>query len=271
MLQAMSDSPSRPARRRAALPPRSAIAFRWFSRYVTGYLARHFHAVRLAGRPPVVAADRPLVIYLNHPSWWDPLVCVALAGALFGDRVHYAPIDSGALGQYGILRRLGFFGVEAGTPRGAASFLGTAHSILKIPGAILWLTPEGRFTDPRQRPVRIQPGLAHLARRLSHGTILPLALEHPFWDERTPEALALFGTPLEIEAKSALTVAQWQARLERELTDAQDQLARVAMRRDAEGLSTLIGGRAGVGGVYDLWRRFRSRLRGERFSPEHSR
>ena len=62
---------------------------------------------------------------------------------------------------------------------------------------MLWITAEGSFTDARTRPVRLRPGLAHLARRVPGATIVPLALEYPFWDERTPEALCRFGTPME--------------------------------------------------------------------------
>ena len=35
--------------------------------------------------------------------------------------------------------------------------------------------------------------------------------------------------------------------------------------------TVLLSGRAGVGGPYDWWRRFRSWLRGERFDPSHDR
>jgi hypothetical protein len=41
------------------------------------------------------------------------------------------------------------------------------------------------------------------------------------------------------------------------------------MERDAAQFEVLVGGRAGVGGVYDLWRRLRARLRGEAFRSEH--
>ena len=37
----------------------------------------------------------------------------------------------------------------------------------------------------------------------------------------------------------------------------------------ARQFTTLIGGTAGVGGVYDRWRRLRARIRGEVFHPEH--
>jgi hypothetical protein len=42
------------------------------------------------------------------------------------------------------------------------------------------------------------------------------------------------------------------------------------MSRDPQRFEVLHGGQAGVGGLYDLWRRLRARLRGERFQAAHA-
>jgi 1-acyl-sn-glycerol-3-phosphate acyltransferase len=252
-----------------ALPRRSAALYRWFTWWVRGYLARHFHAVRLArGTRPQVEPDTPLVVVLNHPSWWDPLVGSVLAG-LFPGHTHYAPIDAAALARYGLFARLGFYGVEAGTLAGAADFLQTTTAILSRPRTAVWLTAQGRFADPRERPADLRAGIGHLARRLPHGLIVPLALEYPFWNERLPEALARFGEPLSVESGSGWTARQWTAEVEDRLAATQDELATAARARDPGGFDTLVSGRAGVGGVYDRWRRLRACARGERFRPEH--
>ena len=62
---------------------------------------------------------------------------------------------------------------------------------------------------------------------------------------------------------------EWQEELERALTEAQDALAAEAVRRDPAAFETLVGGAAGVGGVYDFWRSLWAKLRGERFHSEH--
>ena len=59
----------------------------------------------------------------NHPSWWDPLVGLALTEFMHERRIHYCPIDVNGLTQYPFLERLGFFGVEVGTTRGSLAFL----------------------------------------------------------------------------------------------------------------------------------------------------
>ncbi len=95
------------------------------------YLRRHFHSVRLlANSAPRVCEGLPLAIYLNHSSWWDPLVCLFAARRFFPTRASYGPIDGAALERYRFFRRLGLFGVENGTPAGARQFLETASAIL---------------------------------------------------------------------------------------------------------------------------------------------
>ena len=74
-------------------------------------------------------------------------------------------MDAVALKHYGLLRKLGLFAVESGTPRGAAQFLRAAGKILSTPNSVLWVTPEGRFTDMRTRPAVFRPGLAALVAR----------------------------------------------------------------------------------------------------------
>jgi 1-acyl-sn-glycerol-3-phosphate acyltransferase len=250
------------------LPRRWPLLVGLFARYVRRYLARHLHAVRLAPpgwRPP--ADEGPVILVLNHPSWWDPLVCAALTG-LFPGREHYAPIEASALARYRFFEWLGFFGVEPGTVHGALTFLRRGRAVLARPQSVLWVTAQGRFADPRERPPGLQSGVGHLAARLDRGVILPLALEYPFWTERTAEALARFGDPIPLGGRR-LTPAAWTALVEQAVQATQDLLARDACRREPAAFEVLLSGNAGVGGVYDLWRGLRARLRGERFRAEH--
>jgi 1-acyl-sn-glycerol-3-phosphate acyltransferase len=243
-----------------------------FTRYGARYLARHFHAVRLARGPrPEVPPGTPVVVCLSHPSWWDPMICFQLARRLFPGRAHYAPIEAAALDKYRFFSRLGLFGIEPGTARGARRFLTAGAEILARGDTALWVTAGGRFADPRERPVRLRPGLGHLLAHLNHGVVLPLALEYPFWEERLPEALARFGEPVTIgDAETDdLRPAAWTRLLESRLAATQDALAGDALARDPARFEVLVGGGAGVGGVYDLWRRTRARLRGEVFRAEH--
>lgn len=269
-----SNQPNRPAAgaTTADLPRQSEWLLRWFTAYARGYVARHFHAVRLLGAAPAAPPPgMPLVIYLNHPSWWDPLLCLLARAAFFAERRSFTPIEAAMLARYRFFGRLGFFGIEPNSVRGAAQFLRVAATILRAPKAALWLTPQGRFCDARQRPAGFKPGLGHLAARLERAVFLPLALEITYWEERTPEALLHFGRPIEALRQTPCPPAAWTARLEAALEQAQEALAAAAMRRDPAEFRVLLRGAAGVGGGYDLWRRLRAAWRGETFTPEHGR
>jgi 1-acyl-sn-glycerol-3-phosphate acyltransferase len=254
----------------AQLPRRNAWLFRLFRRYCRRYLARNFHAVRLSREG--LLPDRgpgPLLVVMNHPSWWDPLIGLILTELLPSWRTHYAPIDEQGLSQYPFLERLGFFGVELGSTRGSWNFLRRCQTILSQPEATLWITPQGRFADPRERPIRFRQGIGHLVLRVPQVAILPIAVEYPFWNDRFPEALIRCGPAIEASKEPELTAQEWTARLEQGLTETMEHLAREACQREPRAFLTLLGGSAGVGGVYDAWRRFRARLGGKAFVPEH--
>ena len=269
----MTAAATSPRRAHPTVAPKvSRGLLRLFSGYSRWYLRRHFHAVRLATASYALPfTDLPLVIYVNHASWWDPLICLALAREFLPLRTGFAPIDAEMLRRYRFFSKLGFFGVEQETRRGAAQFLRTSTAILQSANTMLWLTPQGRFADVRERPVRFQPGLGHLAMRAPRVVLIPLALEICFWEERTPEVLAQFGEPVLMGRmlQDVMTAEKCTLLFAQKMTVAQEQLADAALRRDPADFQTLLRGRAGVGGGYDVWRSLRARWRGENFSPGH--
>ncbi len=229
-----------------------------------------FHAVRLSRSGPAPNATTPhLVVYCNHPSWWDAAIVAVLIARLFPGRAGYAPIDAAMVAKYGFMPRIGAFAVEQDSARGAACFLAGATAILSDPANLLFVTAQGRFTDARERPVRLAPGLAHLLGRVPEATLVPLAIDYLFWDERKPELLLRFGPPFAARELLALKRDERQARLAARLEVEMDALAREGAAREAAAFTTLLSGRAGVGGVYDLWRRGRATLRGEHFVAAH--
>jgi 1-acyl-sn-glycerol-3-phosphate acyltransferase len=240
--------------------------FGWYLR--CWYVPRRFRALRIshAGLPQV-SAGKSLVIYSNHASWWDPAMYILLGLGLLPERIGYGPMDAAELKRYGLLRRMGVFGIDTRTRRGAAEFLRIGRRILADPRGTLWVTAEGRFTDPRRRPVTLRPGIAHLARHVPDLVFMPLALEYSFWNETRPEALARFGAPMIFVDRR--DPAEINAVLAAALADTMDALAAESMTRDPALFRPLLRGEAGVGGIYDLWRRLRSWASGRRFDAAH--
>ncbi len=222
-------------------PPRPFI-LRFFHWYIQRHLRRHFHAVRLLHGPPDIPAGQPLIVFLNHASWWDPLAGLFLSRCFFPDRELYGPMDESQLHRFPILGKVGLFGIEPGTARGARQLLRAADFIFARPSAALWLTPQGRFADVRERPLALARGLKALAERYPGALLLPIALEYTFWNDRLPELLVHCGSLCPgAEAEPALETAM-------------DQLKAASLQRDPRLFRQLLSGRGGTGGVYDFRR-----------------
>jgi 1-acyl-sn-glycerol-3-phosphate acyltransferase len=254
---------------RSALVPPSPRILAFFRIYLRWYIGRHFHALRLANSSRFPVAPGPLIIYANHASWWDPLTFMVVANHLLPAASHYGPMDAAALQHYGVLRKLGLFAVENGTPRGAAQFLRAAREILATPDSVLWVTPEGQFTDMRTRPAVFRPGLAALVARLGACTLVPLAFEYTFWDERLPEILGSCGQAIQVTDGRSRTAAEWSEHLAAAMTACQDELAALAKLREPEPFATILSGRTGIGGVYEAWKRLFAILSGRTYQGSH--
>ncbi len=250
-------------------PPKiSPLLMRWFLAYAPYFTRKHLHSVRVSGEENLRFAEGlPLAIYMNHPSWWDPMIAAVLARRYFPARQHYAPIDSEALKKYKFFAKLGMFGVENGSFASHRRFLDIGEQLLRRPNSVLWVTAQGRFADPRERPLRLSSGLAHLLARSHTFAVIPAAIEYAFWEERTAEALIRFGKPT--LGSERLTPSAWTNSLTDQLTRTMDQLAADSIARNTSRFTTILSGGAGVGGVYDIWRGVKARLRGQTFHVEH--
>jgi 1-acyl-sn-glycerol-3-phosphate acyltransferase len=256
-------------------PAISMPALRFFRRIVRGYFRRHFHAIRISGAERFSALAHseagPVIVFGNHSSWWDPMVSIYLAERLMDNRRHYAPMDAAALERYPVLKRVGIFGVEMNSARGAVTFLRTSEAILAS-GGVVWITPQGRFVDSRARPLEFKPGLSALTSRVAASTgwctVVPLAIEYPFWDERLPECLLHFGEPLKVD--SPQDSEKLQLELVQSLETAMNTLRFIAMQRDARNFDTLSHGKLGTGGLYGGWQRLKASLTGRPYQAEHT-
>jgi len=249
----------------------SPARFAFFRFMFAGFARKHLRAVRVAewGLPPADDPARPLVVYANHPSWWDGVAFMLYSTELFPGRRMFSPMEAGALVRYGFMRRLGVFGVERQSARGAVAFLRTAKQVLATPDTMLWMNAPGRFMDVRERPVVIALGLAKLPELAPEARFLPMALEYPFWAERAPEMLCAFGTPLDGAALAAMPREERSRALAAALEATMDRLAEDAIARDPGRFRDILAGKEGMGGVYERWRHLQAVLRGRSFDPRH--
>jgi len=109
---------------------------------------------------------------------------------------------------------------------------------------------------------------ARVAASCGECTLLPLAIEYPFWDERLPETLLAFAEPVRVVAgEDAESV---QARAVAALEGAMQEMARRAIARRPDGFEVLAQGSLGAGGFYALCKRAKAWLTRRPYVPEHT-
>jgi 1-acyl-sn-glycerol-3-phosphate acyltransferase len=173
--------------------------------------------------------DGPLVLYANHPGFWDPIVCGLVSQAIFPQHHIYAPIDEAALKTHWYFNGLGFFGVEKDSVAGLRDFRGIGSAILSsVTKPCLIVTPEGRFTTPEERPIQFKRGLAYLLSTLEGRgfTAIPLALDYRKANDSRTVVWAYLGEPLIVKKKICRKTLQ--SELETRLEKSLDENARRA-------------------------------------------
>ena len=250
-----------------AQPPSAAVG-RLLDIYVSRYLHRHFHRVRLQGALPVadLPCDRPLLVLMTHFSWWDVLVGYWLARRVLGIE-SYAPMDEAQLRRYRILTRLGIYSIDRHSIAGLRAFHHYTAELLR-PGRAVWLTPQGAIAPSRRRPLGFLPGVGHLVRRVAPVTVLPVAVVYEFLEEPRPEVFIRVGLPRLVEraAEPAAAIARG---LEGDLTRELDALQDALDRRALGPFAVCLEGRTGVSRVYDPVRRVRAWWTGRPDPPRH--
>ena len=109
--------------------PYSPRFVRFFAKYVRRMMRKDFGALRLERESAGALEDltterRPLLLCLNHASWWDPLVAMTLGVRFLEARDHRAPMDAAQLERFGFMRRLGMFPIEPDDPESLSGMVG---------------------------------------------------------------------------------------------------------------------------------------------------
>jgi 1-acyl-sn-glycerol-3-phosphate acyltransferase len=256
----------------ARFSPKFFGFFAWYTRRLFG---KKFSATLIERGSRAVLEhaaqhDGPVLIYANHPGWWDPLVAVLLTNELMNGRPMLAAMDRSELQRFNFMRRLGLFGIDPDDAASLQPMVGyLARSFQTEPRQTFWVTPQGHFKDVRD-DLKLRPGAATTAARLSerwpphepHGLrVVALAIEYTFWNEREPMCLL---RAREIEPPNdARSTTAWQRAMTASLRDGMERLAELAIARDPAPFEPIVGGDATkVNPVYDVWLRLRGKSGG---------
>ena len=223
-----------------------------------------FHTVRMAHGSRAVlerlaGGDRPALVVLNHASWWDPILALMLWLEFFPARSPYGPIDRDELKRFGILKKVGLFGIDPDDPASMAAMRGYLVELAARDRRLaLVVTPQGHFADVRDEIIA-RPGAAAMAAMLAPDRAVSVAVEYGFWVDQKPE---IFLRAVEIDASAASTLG-WHRRITDAMRTNQEALAPLVRARDAdafEPLSSLFAPKVtGTNPIYDLWLRLTGR------------
>ena len=182
----------------------------------------------------------------------------------------FAPIATSMLKRYSFFKYLGFFGVQQQTAIGARQFLRTMRAILASVSSVVWITPQGRFMDVRDRSFRLQSGLGALAAPSGNTTFLPLAIEyHVLERTATGDSDVVWRANHSRTTQALGSAEEWTKRFSDALEETQDELAARSCRRDPSEWVVLDRGKSGVNLIYDSWLWLRARISGQKFVREH--
>jgi len=171
------------------IAPRKGGLFGWLlARYVDWRLRRDFRGVWVRGELP--QSPEGLIIYGNHPSWWDGFAMYHLC--TISSRDGYCLMEEQHLRRYRFLARLGAFSIRRGDARSAVESLGKARTLLSQKTAAVVLFPQGILTPHAAPPLRLERGIELLARR-SKATCVPVGLRYAFFEHERPDLLIEVG------------------------------------------------------------------------------
>ncbi|GAB4514855.1 MAG: lysophospholipid acyltransferase family protein [Phycisphaerales bacterium] len=245
------------------LPARTNThVLRWFRWYIRRMVRKSFNSVRVSkdsadALEVLRTSASPLVVAMNHQSWWDPLVGLLISGELCPDRPGLAPMDREMLERFAILRRVAVFGLDPDDPASLDAMRTYVGDFMREhTGAALWLTPQGEFADPRT-PIRLRPGAAAVAADHDGCRAVSIAIEYTFWLDKKPE---LFLHMSVVDPPDARSVAGWHRAFTRTMRSDNERLSRLVAGRSPDAFTPLLtstGG--GTSPVYNLWLRLRGK------------
>jgi len=220
------------------IPPRKGgPAGRAVAGYVRWKLRSAFRGVWVRGTPS--ASTGGLLVYANHPGFWDGFVAHELSRAAGWDA--YCLMEERNLRRYPFLARLGAFSIEPGRAGSALESLRYARALLRRPRAVVFIFPEGELRPFGEMPLRLARGVEVLA-RISGAPCLPVGIRYVLLEHEKPDVLLDVGSPHPPAPLEAL-----RERLE-------ERVRRLAAVTRLEGFDRLL---AGWPGVAERWDRVR--------------
>ena len=183
-----------------------------------------------------------LLVYANHPGFWDGFVAHQLGLAAGWDA--YALMEEQNLARYRFLSRIGAFSVRAGDAASASESLRYARRLLQRPRSAVFVFPEGAL-HPGTQLGPLRRGVEVLARSC-RARCVPVAIRYAVFEHQLPDVLVEVG-----EAHGPEPMEGFARRLG-------ELVGRVASAASPDGFRQVVRGRRSVAERWDAFRRLKT-------------
>ncbi len=193
----------------------------------------------------------PLIVYLNHPSWWDGYMAALINRMVLHQRfAGYLMMEERQLRLYRFMSWSGAFSVDRHDRREAARSVEYISRLLhERRHRALYIFPQGELTPNDRRPLRIYPGIAHIARRAGGALLCPVGLRYEFRGEQRPEAFIRLGPCHRMEVSTDTDIVMQT--IGQRLNDNLEILRNALLADDITNFRILLHGRPGIDRLFD--------------------
>lgn len=219
----------------AITPAKHSAGFRRvFAWYTRRLVSKRFNAIRftadsIAALESAHRHDGPIILAMNHASWWDPLLGLLISERFFQHRPSAAPMAMEQWNTFKFMRKLGIFGVHTDHPDAINQMTAHVETLFdEQHDTLLAITPQGEFADVRV-PVRIRPGISSIAAVRPDAVIISVAFEYAFWTDQRPE---VFVRASAVDRPEASSTAAWHRAITRSMRANAEALSEAVIARD---------------------------------------
>lgn len=228
-------------------------------------LKQQFHHVLVQKIGPLPRpADGPLILYMNHSSWWDGYLMMLCHRRLLRRRfASYLLMEEKQLRDYRFFSWCGAFSVNRHDPADVQASLDYVVALLRERRErALFIFPQGKIVHPDRRPLETYPGVARIAAALEQATLYPLVFRYEFSGRQKAEAYIRIGPGWRLNAGSPrdTDLPHLLSHITADLAAQSDALRDDVVAGKRQRFAPLLQGSPGIDERFDGWLKFWRRL-----------
>ena len=135
------------------------VFVRFFNRFTTRQIARHFHQVIVQGSVEE-QKNKPIVLFGNHISWWDGFFALYLNINHFHKRFHVMMLEE-QLQQHKIFAKAGAFSIRKNS-KSIIDSIQYSRELLNNPQTLLVLFPQGVIHSIYENSIVFEKGITKI-------------------------------------------------------------------------------------------------------------